>query len=85
MKKKFIYKFVKRHELAKIGFDNMKNNVKFKYSTSNVAEDLQVEMGIQCLGGMEGWELASIDKSESDPSTVRPYGLDIFIFKKEAK
>ena len=85
MKKKFIYKFVKRHELAQIGFDNTKNNVKFKYSTPNVAEDLQVEMGIQCLGGLEGWELVSIDKPESDPSTGHPYGLDIFIFKKEAK
>ena len=85
MKKKFIYKFVKRHELAEIGFDNMKNNVKFKYSTPNVAEDLQVEMGIQYLGSMEGWELVSIDKPESNPSTGHPYGLDIFIFKKEAK
>ena len=85
MKKKFIYKFVKRHELAQIGFDNTKNNVKFKYSSSNVAEDLQVQMGIQCLGSMESWELVSIDKPESDPSTGHSYGLDIFIFKKEVK
>ena len=34
---------------------------------------------------MESWELVSIDKPESDPSTGHPYGLDIFIFKKEIK
>ena len=37
------------------------------------------------FGSMESWELVSIDKPESDPSTGHPYGLDIFIFKKEIK